>query len=142
MFNNILIPVDLAAESSWRRALPAAVEQTRHGAGALIVMTVSDLNLDITETIMSDDFTRKYQEKLEQRLDKLVKQHVPEDIPVRQFVRNGRIYREVLEAANDVNADLIVMASHRPSMEDYLLGTNAAKVMRHAKCSVLVVRER
>jgi hypothetical protein len=54
-------------------------------------MKVSDLNLDITVTIMSDDFTRKYQEKLEQRLDKLVKQHVPEDMPVRQFVRNGRL---------------------------------------------------
>jgi nucleotide-binding universal stress UspA family protein len=37
-------------------------------------------------------------------------------------------------------ADLIVVGSHRPAMKDYLLGTNAARVVRHAHCSVLVVR--
>jgi nucleotide-binding universal stress UspA family protein len=35
---------------------------------------------------------------------------------------------------------MIVMASHRPEMSDYLLGANAARVVRHAKISVLVVR--
>ena len=38
-------------------------------------------------------------------------------------------------------ADLIVVGSHRPAMRDYLLGTNAARVVRHAHCSVLVARE-
>ena len=36
---------------------------------------------------------------------------------------------------------LIVMGSHHPELKDYLLGPNAAKVMRHADCSVMVVRE-
>jgi nucleotide-binding universal stress UspA family protein len=39
-----------------------------------------------------------------------------------------------------VNADLIVMASHKPTVTDYLLGANAAHVVRHAGCSVMVVR--
>ena len=42
-----------------------------------------------------------------------------------------------------VNADLIVMSSHRPQrpgMRTYFLGSNAGHVVRYAKCSVLVVR--
>ena len=42
--------------------------------------------------------------------------------------------------AKEIGADLIVMGSHRPELADYLLGANAAKVVRHADCSVMVVR--
>lgn len=33
------------------------------------------------------------------------------------------------------------MAAHRPALKDYLLGPNAARVVRHSNCSVLVVRD-
>jgi nucleotide-binding universal stress UspA family protein len=55
-------------------------------------------------------------------------------------VRQGGIYHEVLEQAKAINADLIVMSSHRPAMRTYFLGSNAGHVVRYAKCSVLVVR--
>jgi nucleotide-binding universal stress UspA family protein len=55
-------------------------------------------------------------------------------------VRQGGVYHEVLEEAVAVNADLIVMTSHRPAMRTYFLGSNAGHVVRYAKCSVLVVR--
>jgi len=51
------------------------------------------------------------------------------------------IYAEILGAAEAAEADLVVVGSHRPAMKDYLLGTNAARVVRHARCSVLVARE-
>ncbi len=54
---------------------------------------------------------------------------------------HGTIYQEILSAARKIEVDLIVMASHRPALEDYLLGPNAARVVRHADCSVLVVRD-
>ncbi len=41
----------------------------------------------------------------------------------------------------EVGAERIVMASHRPELRDTLIGPNAARVMRHANASVLVVRE-
>ena len=56
-------------------------------------------------------------------------------------VRQGGIYHEVLEEAKAINADLIVMSSHRPAMRTYFLGSNAGHVVRYAKCSVLVVRQ-
>ncbi len=55
-------------------------------------------------------------------------------------MRQGGIYHEVLEEAKAINADLIVMSSHRPAMRTYFLGSNAGHVVRYAKCSVLVVR--
>ena len=55
-------------------------------------------------------------------------------------VRIGGIYHEILGEAADWGADLIVIGSHRPVVIDYLLGSNAKTIVRHALCSVLVVR--
>ena len=55
-------------------------------------------------------------------------------------MRQGGIYHEVLEEAKVMQADLVVMSSHRPAMKTYFLGSNAGHVVRYAKCSVLVVR--
>jgi universal stress protein G len=56
-------------------------------------------------------------------------------------VRQGGIYHEILEEAAEMNADLIVMSSHRPAMKTYFLGSNAGHIVRYARCSVLVVRK-
>jgi nucleotide-binding universal stress UspA family protein len=66
---------------------------------------------------------------------------VPEGVAARRIVAAGKIYQEILRVADEVGADLIVMGSHRPELSDYLLGPNAARVVRHADCSVMVVRE-
>jgi universal stress protein F len=52
----------------------------------------------------------------------------------------GSIFDEVLAAAEDFEADLIVTGPHTPSMAKYLLGGNAARIVRYAKMSVLIVR--
>ena len=66
---------------------------------------------------------------------------MPDALPTRRIVAEGKIYREILSAAKAIEADLIVMGSHHPELKDYLLGPNAARVVRHADCSVMVVRE-
>lgn len=141
MFKNLLVPVDLAHESSWRKALPVAIDQARHHGAALHMMAVVDLNLDITAVRLPEDFNDKYRKETEQRLTGLVKQYVPGDIQVRYLVRDGRVYQEILKVADEIQADLIILASHQPSLKDYLLGPNAARVVRHGKCSVMVIRE-
>jgi nucleotide-binding universal stress UspA family protein len=142
MFNTILIPIDLAHDSSWRKALPVAIDQTRSNPGAqLYVMTVVDLNMNITAIRLPENFNQEYREKTEHRLEEVVNQQVPSDIQVQYIIRDGRIYREILAVAQEIKADLIVMASHNPALKDYLLGANAARVVRHADCSVLVVRD-
>jgi universal stress protein F len=55
-------------------------------------------------------------------------------------IRSGHPYKNILEKAKEEKVDLIIIASHKPGFQDYLLGSTAAKVVRHAPCSVLVVR--
>ena len=57
------------------------------------------------------------------------------------LVRTGHPSRTILEVAEALNSDVIVLASHDPGLADYLLGSVAARVVRHAHCSVHVVRQ-
>jgi nucleotide-binding universal stress UspA family protein len=52
----------------------------------------------------------------------------------------GSISGRIIEMVEDKKIDLIVMASHDPRVTDYLIGSNAAHVVLHGPCSVLVVR--
>lgn len=55
-------------------------------------------------------------------------------------VVQGNPGHQILQTAKDENANLIVIGSHHPGLADYLIGSTAARVVRHANCSVLVVR--
>src|SRR5690606_37307161 len=55
-------------------------------------------------------------------------------------VATGRVYRGILDTADEVHADLVILASHKPKMKDFLIGENAERVVHHARCSVMVVR--
>jgi len=59
---------------------------------------------------------------------------------VRHLVATGSVYEEVLKTASLDNADLIVLGASRPDLKDFLLGPNAARIVRHSTCSVYVVR--
>ncbi len=52
----------------------------------------------------------------------------------------GRPHRTIVEFANENSVDCIVIGSHQPDLTDYLLGSTAARVVRHASCSVHVSR--
>ena len=79
---------------------------------------------------------------LENRIAALIRRVNTSDPKPNILVTHGAsIYAEILGAAEEVEADLVVVGSHRPAMKDYLLGTNAARVVRHACCSVLVARD-
>ena len=68
-------------------------------------------------------------------------QHIPKKLFGGVVVENGTVYKEIVEAAKDLDINQIVMGAHRPSLADYLLGPNSARVARHAGCSVTVVRD-
>ena len=64
------------------------------------------------------------------------------DVPVRTAMRTGRAYDEIAAAAREENADLIVISTHGyTGLKHVLLGSTAERVVRHAPCPVLVVRE-
>ena len=141
MYNDILLAVDLNDESSWNRTLPLAIEYCRSFGSRLHVLTVvPDFGMSIVGQYFPKGYEKKVADEIMQKLRDFVDEMVPEGIRVRHVVGEGTVYEVILSVANRVGADLIVVSAGRPELKDYLLGPNAARVVRHANCSVLVVR--
>lgn len=142
MYQSILLPVDLSQESSWRKALPAAVNMCREQNAKLHVMTViPNYGSALVGSFFPSDFVEKALQATEVELEKFVAEHVPSDLSAGSTAVSGTIYKRILAVADKQGCDLIIVASHRPETKDYLLGPNAARVVRHANQSVLVVRD-
>ncbi len=140
MYRSILVPVDLDEPSSWEKALPTAVSLSRcFDASLALVTVVPDWNL-VLEAQWSPIAFREFLDLATARLATLAGS-VTEIADVGHHVETGRVYGGILAVAERLNADLIVLSSHRPEMKDYLLGANASRVVRHARCSVFVVRD-
>ena len=138
-FENILVAVDLGEETSWKEVLPTAVDQAQHSSGKLhLVTVVPDEPPQLAW--LPKDYSEKMITYANDQLAKLLESHVPEPVRAQHHVRQGTIYSEIIKLAAELGIDLIVMASHRPELKDYLLGPNAARVLRHAECPVLVIR--
>ena len=58
-----------------------------------------------------------------------------------QFVEIGSIKMHVLDKADELDCDLIIIGSHTPSKLPSFLGSTAHAVIHHAKCDVLTLRE-
>ena len=143
VFNKIVLPVDLNHESSWVKALPAALAMcTATNAELDVVMVMPDFYMPLIASFFPEGFEHDARTQLEQKLNDFVKEKVPAAVKVRhQVLSGGRIYERILEFSDQANADLVVIAAYRPDLKDVLLGPNAERVVRHANQSVLVVRE-
>lgn len=142
MFNTVLLTVDLNAKPSWEKALPQAVEIVRASGGVLHIMSVvPDLGTPMIEGFFPADFEHKAITAASEALGGLVRDEVPEGIAVKQHLAFGNIHVKVLEAIEETGCDLVVMASHKPDrVREFLVGSNADRIVRRSPVSVLVVR--
>ncbi len=141
MYKDILVSVDLGNAENELRTLETAVDYARTFKSRLHIMTVvPDYGMSIVGGFFPKDHERQAIEHANTALHEYTSKHVPDDVKHRHIVGHGSIYREILRYANDIKADLIVLSAKRPGPEDYLIGPNAARVVRHAEISVLVVR--
>lgn len=143
IFNRILLAVDLDDDSSWRKSLPVAVEYCKaFGAGLHVVTVMPEFRYPLVGGYFPPDFESRAQAELEAQLQRFVDEHVPAELGASHAVlTGGTVYERILGAAREHDSDLIVIAAHRPDLKDFLLGPNAARVVRHADQSVLVVRD-
>ena len=139
MYKNILIAVDAGEPASWADALPVAAELARCFSARL---TLCSVVRDVEAELEAEWSPIGYREMLELARVRLIELAATlPDLNADVEVGTGTICRGVLEVAERVQADLIVLASHVPELKDYLLSANAAQVARRAACSVLVVRQ-
>lgn len=141
MYKTILFAVDLNEKSSWAKALPTALELAgAFGAKLHVITVVPDFGMSIVGSFFPEGHEKRVLAETGTALRAFVDANVPDGGAVVCDVGHGTVYEEVLAAAGRIAADLIVLAAHRPAQKDYLLGPNAARIARHAKCSVMVVR--
>lgn len=135
MYKNILVPVSFDED----RDAAGAIKVARALADEAAVITV----LHVVEQIPSYALTSlppgyliERRQAVEAELDQMIA-----DLPgVSAVVVTGHSGRTVLDWAEEKNVDCIVIASHRPGMQDLLLGSTATQVVRHANCAVHVIR--
>jgi len=141
MYKSILVPIDLGEESSWSKALPTAEKLAlTFGAELHVVTVVPDFGKSIVGSFFSKDYEAQALEKAGEMLKTFLEEHNPHNQTIKGHIAHGTIYEEIAKTADKLNSDLIVLSSHRPELKDYLLGPNAARVVRHANQSVMVVR--
>jgi len=135
MYNTIIVPTDFSNEESTIQSLKKADKLSDNGR--IILLHVLDsipayALIEIPADMMPD--------LVPQSRDALKKMVSQSEVKAEIEVRNGSSYRQIIEAAKEHKADLILINSHKPGLQDYLLGSTAAKVVRHAPCAVLVQR--
>jgi nucleotide-binding universal stress UspA family protein len=140
MFKTILVPVDLTEVETAQPAIDTAVSLASASDGSIRLINVRSLVPATYMEFIPASFDAEQQEDAEAKLAAVAAGIALPAERVSATVRLGSVYNEVLHEAEATGADLIVIGSHRPTMATYLLGSNASTIVRHAKCSVLVVR--
>ena len=140
MFKTILVPVDIAEPQTAEPALERAVALAQVSEGTVRLIHVRSILPVTYMEFIPPSFDADQQREAEKKLAAIAAGVPLPEGRVSSVIHLGSVYNEVLKEAEKIGADLIVVGSHRPTMATYLLGSNAATIVRHAKSSVLVVR--
>lgn len=136
---NILLPIDLSHPEKTREILK---EAEKYKEGRETKFTIAHIVSHIPGFVTAElpnDFAQRVLDDVQTELEALVRDHGL-DQSTEILVRKGNPQHEIVSMAKEKAIDLIIIASHQPGMADYLLGSVAAAVVRHAPCSVLVKR--
>lgn len=138
MFKKILVPVDVTVAEDARNLLQSAKTLTEGWDCEIHVITVvPTVSMPIVGSYFGKDFERESNAAAGKELALAVSDA---NIDAREHVLAGTVYDTVIAIASKLDVDLILIGAHQPELRDYLLGSNAARVVRHSKCSVLVLR--
>ncbi|MDA7967018.1 universal stress protein [Ruegeria sp.] len=135
MYHNILVPISFDPERDTSAPLKLAQVLATPDAQVTLLHVVEHIP-DYAISYMPAEYLSETRKAIQVELDTLAAQ-----IPNAQgVVIEGHSGRTILDWTEANKPDLIIMASHRPGMQDLLLGSTATHVVRHAKCAVHVVR--
>ena len=141
MYKNILFSVDLEHTAEAKKALKIAIDEARRSNAKLTMMTVAPgFGMPIVASFFDEQTVANALKEVARHLKQYVDDNIPHDIDTNPVVVEGNPAELILKQAQSDDIDLIVIASHNSEIENLLLGSCAAKVVRHAQCSVTVVK--
>lgn len=135
MYSNILVPVAFDPEHTG--AGPIEIARALASPGARITL------LHVMEEVPSyavSYMPEGYREGLKEAAVAELRAKGGDVAGIEAVVVEGHAARTILEWSEQHHVDCIVIASHRPGMADYFIGSTAARVVRHATCAVHVMR--
>ncbi len=136
MYDHILIPVDMAHPEKAADMIKSAQKI----AGDNVVFVLANIVHSVpavAEMAVPQEIFDTACKKSEDKLAELAKEA---GIEAAIDVRMGHPANDILEIAKERGVDLIIIGSHRPGLQDYLIGSTASRVVRHAQCPVLIMR--
>ncbi|WP_370401598.1 universal stress protein [Sulfitobacter sp. JB4-11] len=135
MYNNILVPIALDHEHPSGPSLDIAKRLLNEGGTITALHVMEELPAYVLQHIEQG-------QRDTQRADfeKALKAEIADVPNGKAALVMGHSGRTILDYAASHDNDCIVIASHRPGLQDYLLGSTAARVVRHAQCAVHVLR--
>lgn len=144
MNSTVLCAVDINRPGEEAAVLKTAKRMADLDQAQLDVITVvPDFGASVVGVYFEDHDVDTAQDKAAELLSSFCAETLGQEANagIRHLVATGSVYEEVLKAAKLDAADLIVLGASRPDLKDFLLGPNAARIVRHSTCSVYVVRE-
>ncbi|MBB4063516.1 universal stress protein [Gellertiella hungarica] len=136
MYRKILVPVDIAQLDRGEAILHRA-EVLSDPQGEIVLLNVVE---DLPSYLAIDVPTGLIEGALKEAREKLTALKAKCASRAHIELRTGQPAREILAAAEEHSADLVIIASHRPDLSNYIFGSTADRVVRHAACAVLVDR--
>lgn len=135
MYMNILVPVSFEAERDADKALEVARVLAGDGARITLLHVVEHIP-SYAVSYMSQEYIDEASRAVQDELERMARGIEGSSA----VVIEGHSGRSILDWAGKQGVDCIILASHRPGLQDYFLGSTAAQVVRHAGCSVHVLR--
>lgn len=144
MFRRILVPTDFS--DSAVHALRLAVQLARESGGHVTVLHCAgaiDLLGDgtISGAVYYGDLLDRIAKEVDHLLSRLVREEIPEGVPHDQVQVSGFPPDEIVRRAKEGSYDLVVMGTRgRRSVDQVLMGSVTARVIRRSEVPVLVCR--
>ena len=136
MYKSILVPIDLAHQEVGQAMIKRAVALSDDNAEITLLHVIGDIPAYAQSYLPEGQL----QENLEETRKVLKGMVDAAGIKADVVVRYGSPSPVILDEADERGSDLIIIASHHPGIKDYLMGSTASRVVRHADCSVLINR--
>ncbi len=137
MFNQIMVPVDLEHTDELEKSLAIAADLSEHYEAPVCYVGVAN-----EEPSSISHNPAEFEQKLSEFAEAQASQS-GHTATSRMFVGHDLVADVddvLLRAVDEVGADLVVMASHVPTLVDYVWPSNGGKIAAHSKAAVFVVR--
>jgi len=138
MYKRIMVPVDLAHAARLDKALTTAADLAKHYGAEMIVVGVTGSEPGPVAH-SPEEFARKLDAFAAAATERFGTRIEGQTIHLHDITAD--LNRTLVRRAGEIDADLIVMASHIPGVAEYIFGSHGGEVGQHAPMSVMLVRE-